>query len=165
MSLLWLINIMTATEITHVFNLRNSSMLSCCSLLKMFGKILVQVNEGLVNQHILTNGACGIIYCKHGSFCELIVIYILIWLNFQICVESFSFWLFLFSLIHKMLQREPVHRAKLGDILNHKWLCMGDYIAPSVPLISREHLSDDDHNYLIEKMVEGNIATKDEILQ
>ncbi|XP_065934928.1 SNF-related serine/threonine-protein kinase isoform X4 [Magallana gigas] len=69
------------------------------------------------------------------------------------------------DLIHKMLQREPVHRAKLGDILNHKWLCMGDYIAPSVPLISREHLSDDDHNYLIEKMVEGNIATKDEILQ
>lgn len=85
MSLLWLINIMTATEITHVFNLRNSSMLT------------VKVNEGLVNQHILTNGACGIIYCKHGSFCELIVIYILIWLNFQICLESFSFWLFLFQ--------------------------------------------------------------------
>lgn len=97
MSSLWLINIMTATEITHVFNLRNFSMLSCCSLLKMFGKILVQVNEGLVNQHILTNGACGIIYCKHGSFCELIVIYILIWLNFQICLESFSFWLFIFQ--------------------------------------------------------------------
>lgn len=68
------------------------------------------------------------------------------------------------DLIHRMLQREPIHRAKLGDILNHAWLCMGDYIAPSVPLISREHLSDDDHNYLIEKMVEGNIATKDEIL-
>lgn len=70
-----------------------------------------------------------------------------------------------FSLIHKMLQREPIHRAKLEDILNHQWLCMGDYIAPTVPLISREHLSDEDHNYLIDKMVEGSIATKEEILQ
>nr|XP_022340449.1 SNF-related serine/threonine-protein kinase-like isoform X3 [Crassostrea virginica] len=69
------------------------------------------------------------------------------------------------DLIHKMLQREPVHRAKLEDILNHQWLCMGDYIAPTVPLISREHLSDEDHNYLIDKMVEGSIATKEEILQ
>ncbi|XP_048748028.1 SNF-related serine/threonine-protein kinase-like isoform X4 [Ostrea edulis] len=68
------------------------------------------------------------------------------------------------DLITNMLQREPVHRAKLEDILRHQWLCTGDYMAPTVPLISREHLSEEDHNYLIEKMVEGNIATKDEIL-
>ncbi|XP_061162717.1 serine/threonine-protein kinase MARK2-like isoform X2 [Saccostrea echinata] len=68
------------------------------------------------------------------------------------------------DLIHKMLQRDPAHRARLNDILNHQWLCTGDYMAPTVPLISREHLSEEDHNYLIEKMVEGSIATKDEIL-
>lgn len=66
--------------------------------LKLFGKVLVQVNEGLVNQCICKNGACWVICCKYGSFCELIVICILIWLfYFQICFNSFSFWLIIFQ--------------------------------------------------------------------
>ncbi|KAK3086161.1 hypothetical protein FSP39_014491 [Pinctada imbricata] len=69
------------------------------------------------------------------------------------------------DLICRMLIRDPGHRACLEDIVSHPWLRSGDYIPPTMPLISREHLSDEDHNYLIDKMVEGNIATKDEVLQ
>jgi len=65
-----------------------------------------------------------------------------------------------------MLKREPLHRAKLEEIVNHHWLLNADTVSHMVmPLISREHLCEEDHNYLISKMVEGNIATKEEILQ
>jgi hypothetical protein len=36
---------------------------------------------------------------------------------------------------------------------------------PALPLISREHLSEEDHNYLVDKMVEGEIGTKEEVLK
>ena len=70
-----------------------------------------------------------------------------------------------YSLICRMLIRDPAHRASLEDIMCHPWLRCGNYVPPAMPLISREHLSEEDHNYLIDKMVEGNIATKDEVLQ
>lgn len=65
-----------------------------------------------------------------------------------------------------MLKRDPTHRATLQEIVDHKWLMMGGHqtVTIPMPLISREHLSEDDHNYLVDKMVEGNIASKDEIL-
>lgn len=40
---------------------------------------------------------------------------------------------------------------------------MGDYIVFLVFFILREYFLDDDYNYFIEKMVEGNIVIKDEI--
>lgn len=70
------------------------------------------------------------------------------------------------DLITKMLQKDPADRMSLDDIVNHPWLKSDD--SPSLrmmPLISREHLCEEDHNYLVNKMVEGNIATKEEILQ
>ncbi|KAK3610275.1 hypothetical protein CHS0354_029735 [Potamilus streckersoni] len=70
------------------------------------------------------------------------------------------------ELISRMLIREPVKRATLWEIERHHWLMSEDLPHPhNIPLISRQHLSDDDHSYVVEKMVEGNICTKDEILQ
>ncbi|KAL3859664.1 hypothetical protein ACJMK2_009874 [Sinanodonta woodiana] len=70
------------------------------------------------------------------------------------------------ELISRMLIREPIKRATLWEIERHHWLMSEDLPpAHNIPLISRQHLSDDDHSYVVEKMVEGNICTKDEILQ
>ncbi|XP_055955475.1 SNF-related serine/threonine-protein kinase-like isoform X4 [Patella vulgata] len=74
------------------------------------------------------------------------------------------------QLISRMLIREPSKRANLGEILNNPWLAYGleygvDYMPSNVPLISREHISDEDHDYVIQKMVEGKIGSKDEILE
>ena len=34
-----------------------------------------------------------------------------------------------------------------------------------LPIVSREHVSEEDHALIIQKMVNGNIATKEEILE
>ena len=69
-------------------------------------------------------------------------------------------------LIGRMLQRDPVNRATLEDIANDPWLQTGSTIQPAayLPLVSREHLSEEDHAVILQKMVNGNIATKEEIL-
>ncbi|XP_076111884.1 MAP/microtubule affinity-regulating kinase 3-like isoform X2 [Mytilus galloprovincialis] len=71
------------------------------------------------------------------------------------------------DLVSIMLKREPSERASLEEILCHDWLHMQmeDMPPPALPLISREHLTEEDHNYLVEKMVEGEIGTKEEILK
>ena len=65
-----------------------------------------------------------------------------------------------------MLVREPNQRATLKDIVNHPWVISGDEPAsiPLVPLVSREHISEDDHSYIIQKMAEYRIGTKEEIV-
>lgn len=70
-------------------------------------------------------------------------------------------------LIGRMLQRDPANRANLDEIANDPWLSEG---APALqpahylPLVSREHLSEDDHALILQKMVNGNIANKEEIV-
>lgn len=66
-----------------------------------------------------------------------------------------------------MLRREPGHRANLEEIEDHAWLKQGADDVPHyhMPLISREQVSEEDHVSVIDKMVEGCIATKEEILQ
>ena len=62
--------------------------------------------------------------------------------------------------------REPENRANLQDIMYDAWLQQGEVSGiPIMPLISRQHISDDDHAYIIQKMVDGKIASKEEILQ
>jgi SNF-related kinase len=34
-----------------------------------------------------------------------------------------------------------------------------------LPLVSKEQVSDEDHSFIVQKMVNGNIAQKDEILE
>ena len=69
-------------------------------------------------------------------------------------------------LIGRMLQRDPVKRDALEDIANDPWLQAGSTIQPAdyLPLVSREHLSEEDHALILQKMVNGSIATKEEIL-
>nr|CAH0109331.1 unnamed protein product [Daphnia galeata] len=70
-------------------------------------------------------------------------------------------------LIGRMLQRDPANRANLEEIANDPWLQDGAAALPPahyLPLVSREHLTEDDHAIILQKMVNGNIATKEEIL-
>ena len=66
-----------------------------------------------------------------------------------------------------MLQRDPAKRANLEEIANDPWLQEGEpMIQPAtyLPLVSREHLSEEDHALILQKMVNGEIAAKEEIL-
>ncbi|XP_063245009.1 SNF-related serine/threonine-protein kinase isoform X2 [Bacillus rossius redtenbacheri] len=68
-------------------------------------------------------------------------------------------------LIARMLIREPEKRATLEQIAADPWLGEDNsQPADFLPLISREHVSEDDHALIIQKMVNGNIASKEEIL-
>lgn len=63
-----------------------------------------------------------------------------------------------------MLVRNPEKRATLAEIASHPWINTSKQDnSDLLPLISREHLSEDDHNLIVQKIVNGNIATKEEI--
>ncbi|CAG9770983.1 unnamed protein product [Ceutorhynchus assimilis] len=72
------------------------------------------------------------------------------------------------DLISRMLVRNPEKRATLKEIATHFWLANGNEEntateALTLPLVSREHLCEEDHNFIVQKIVNGNIATKEEI--
>lgn len=64
-----------------------------------------------------------------------------------------------------MLVRAPEKRATLAEIAAHPWLACNkqENAADALPLVSREQLSEEDHNLIVQKIVNGNIATKEEI--
>jgi len=66
-----------------------------------------------------------------------------------------------------MLIREPERRASLEEIAADPWLGEDLNTQPTdfLPLVSRQHVSEEDHALIIQKMVNGNIATKEEILE
>lgn len=67
-----------------------------------------------------------------------------------------------------MLIREPERRASLAEIASDPWLMEGAKETQSteyLPLVSRHQVSEEDHNIIIQKMVNGNIASKEEILE
>ncbi|KAG1664944.1 SNF-related serine/threonine-protein kinase [Nymphon striatum] len=70
-------------------------------------------------------------------------------------------------LIENMLIREPEKRSTMEYIANNEWLRETDDLQPAeyLPLVSREHLQEEDHAYIVQKMVNGNIASKEEILE
>ncbi|XP_012269272.2 probable serine/threonine-protein kinase DDB_G0277165 isoform X2 [Athalia rosae] len=70
------------------------------------------------------------------------------------------------QLIARMLVRQPERRATLEEIASNPWLVAGSDADPaeSLPLVSRQQVSEEHHNLIITKMVNGNIATKEEIL-
>lgn len=70
-------------------------------------------------------------------------------------------------LIARMLVKKPEGRATLKEIAADPWLTMGtdgDSVE-TLPLVSRQEVSEENHNLIITKMVNGNIATKEEILE
>ncbi|XP_050068264.1 probable serine/threonine-protein kinase MARK-A [Anopheles maculipalpis] len=71
------------------------------------------------------------------------------------------------NLISKMLVREPEKRATLQQIAIDEWLMEGscEETPENLPLVSREQVSEEDHTLIIQKMINGKIATKEEILE
>ncbi|XP_017778915.1 PREDICTED: SNF-related serine/threonine-protein kinase-like isoform X2 [Nicrophorus vespilloides] len=68
------------------------------------------------------------------------------------------------DLIAKMLVRAPEKRATLSEISAHAWLATNNQDTIDIlPLVSKEQLSEEDHNLIVQKIVNGNIATKEEI--
>ena len=78
-----------------------------------------------------------------------------------------------------MLQREPEVRASLEDIVQDSWLhedndnggdnnessCSGGIAEEEMfPLVSREHLTDEEHSGVLQRMVNGAIAHRDDII-
>ncbi|MGH0142314.1 UNVERIFIED_CONTAM: hypothetical protein FKN15_076124 [Acipenser sinensis] len=67
-----------------------------------------------------------------------------------------------------MLQRDPKRRASLEEIENHAWL-QGVDPSPatkySIPLVSYKNLSEEEHNGIIQRMVLGDIADRDTIVE
>ena len=78
------------------------------------------------------------------------------------------------KLIGTMLVRAPENRATLEQIAQDPWLTecsataiqsQDNNIPEFLPLVSRQQVSDDEHTAIIKKMVNGSIATKEEILE
>ena len=69
-----------------------------------------------------------------------------------------------------MLQREPEVRASLEDIVHDSWLSEHDNDYSSIseeerfPLVSREHLTDEEHSSVLQRMVNGAIAHREDII-
>ncbi|XP_043920986.1 SNF-related serine/threonine-protein kinase isoform X2 [Protopterus annectens] len=72
------------------------------------------------------------------------------------------------DLITRMLQRDPKRRASLEEIENHAWL-QGVDPSPAtkynIPLVSHKNLSEEEHNSIIQRMVLGDIADRDNIIE
>ncbi len=72
------------------------------------------------------------------------------------------------SLIDRMLQRDPKRRASLEEIESHAWL-QGVDPSPATkyntPLVSHKNLSEEEHNSIIQRMVLGDIADREAIVE
>ena len=66
-----------------------------------------------------------------------------------------------------MLIRDPCKRIPLEEIANDTWVTEGATVdlASVLPLVSRQHLTEEDHAHIIHKMVAGSIASMEEILE
>ncbi|XP_068614587.1 SNF-related serine/threonine-protein kinase-like [Brachionichthys hirsutus] len=71
-------------------------------------------------------------------------------------------------LIDRMLQRDPKQRASLEEIESHAWL-RGVDPSPatkfSTPLVSHKNLSEEEHGSIIQRMVLGDIADREAIVE
>ncbi|MBN3325892.1 SNRK kinase, partial [Atractosteus spatula] len=72
------------------------------------------------------------------------------------------------DLINRMLQRDPKRRASLDEIESHAWL-QGVDPSPAtkynIPLVSHKNLSEEEHNGIIQRMVLGDIADREAIIE
>lgn len=72
-------------------------------------------------------------------------------------------FVFILSLIEKMLVREPYLRCSLDDIMKDPWFQGGHppILPTPVPLVTELPLTPEEHNYVAEKLQEGNIADRE----
>ncbi|KAK6326988.1 hypothetical protein J4Q44_G00026330 [Coregonus suidteri] len=72
------------------------------------------------------------------------------------------------DLVGRMLQRDPKGRASLEEIESHAWL-QGVDPSPATkfntPLVSHKSLSEEEHNGIIQRMVLGDIADRETIVE
>ena len=90
-----------------------------------------------------------------------------------------------------MLKRDPLQRITLSAICLHPWLSLSPCVTtplaapslsvpldsgkkvagktirftPKIPLVCLGQLTEDDHSCIVQKMVDGKIAKRDEIMQ
>ena len=75
------------------------------------------------------------------------------------------------DLIGTMLVVAPDKRSTLHQIAQNAWLAQDetgdgpDAVPEYLPLVSRQQVSEEDHTIIIQKMVNGNIAAKEEIIE
>ncbi|SPP74668.1 SNF-related serine/threonine-protein kinase [Drosophila guanche] len=74
------------------------------------------------------------------------------------------------TLIASMLVRDPKKRATVEELASSDWLKAIDEPDSTstehfLPLVSREQLSEEDHDFIIQKIINGNIASEEEIVQ
>ena len=80
-------------------------------------------------------------------------------------IESFLIPL---SLIHRMIVRDPDQRAKLDEVMNDVWYKQDaddEDDTRSSTVLSYLTIPIDDHRALLRLMVDGQIATEDQIIQ
>ncbi|PZC74446.1 hypothetical protein B5X24_HaOG207849 [Helicoverpa armigera] len=71
-------------------------------------------------------------------------------------------------LIGRMLVREPEKRATLSEIATDPWVTAGEGVTVEdfdTPLVAKEQLSEDDRSAIVQRMVNGTIASKEQILE
>lgn len=64
-----------------------------------------------------------------------------------------------------MLVRQPEKRATLEEIANDPWLRNSHSDNTGIPLISRQNISEEDHSVIVQRMINGGIASKEQILE
>ncbi|VVC36337.1 Hypothetical protein CINCED_3A017004 [Cinara cedri] len=70
------------------------------------------------------------------------------------------------QLIGRMLVRNPEKRASLEEIAADVWLKNVDVINnDESPLVSKQLINEDDHALIVQKMITGKIATKEQIME
>lgn len=67
------------------------------------------------------------------------------------------------SLIGRMLVRNPEKRATLEEIAADVWLKDKAINNDESPLVSKQLINEDDHALIVQKMIAGKIATKEQI--
>lgn len=73
-----------------------------------------------------------------------------------------------YRLIGRMLVREPEKRATLSEIATDPWVTADEGVTVEdfdTPLVAKEQLSEEDRSAIVQKMVNGPIASKEEILE
>ncbi|CAH2239307.1 jg6877 [Pararge aegeria aegeria] len=71
-------------------------------------------------------------------------------------------------LIGRMLVREPEKRATLAEIATDPWITAGEVVTIEdfdTPLVAKQDLTEEDRAAILQRMVNGAIATKEHILE
>ena len=149
-----------------VFSLLNYSIFNCLSL----------------TNYYIKKSCCSYRYYIENILLNTSKVIVLTIYNYE--AAEFKSAFSAFSLISRMLQRQPETRASLEDIIRDPWLNepgspqqqVTDDSSPTwidelfpdeviLPLAAREHLSEEDHSSILQRMVNGAIAHRDDIIE